>query len=90
MPNLRESIHWDKQLEDGLPDCRLSYSERDNDIVYLGRMPMHQVYCASCGKLQGLSTMHTTFVFYVCDPCVGRDGPPPACEEVKGPNLMEV
>jgi len=86
MPNLSNTRLWDRQLEFGFPDCRLSYLEREKAQVIRGRMIFDMVYCASCGEPKCLAPMEaTTFAFFVCDLCVARAGPPPGCEEVAGP-----
>ena len=71
---LRESKNWDKQLEQGLPDCRLRNPDRKT--VYRGQMEYEFVYCANCGHEGALVTANwATHVFYICDPCVRKVGP---------------
>lgn len=83
MPDLRQSHWWDKELETDLPDCRVSYAQRERKIVHRGRMAFEMVYCANCGKESGLVTAEwTAHVFFVCDDCVLRQGTPPGCSEV--------
>src|SRR5258708_32642837 len=81
--DLRNSRWWDKEIETGLPDCRVSYTNRDKQRVIRGRMVWEMVYCASCSKLHGLATVETPHIFFVCDACVTKQGPPPGCKEVK-------
>jgi len=80
--DLRNSRFWDKELEGGLPDCRLSPSTREKSIVMRGRMAFEKVYCANCGVESGLVTAEwSAHVFYVCNACVGINGAPPGCVE---------
>lgn len=75
MPDVAESRFWDHQLEEGYPDCRLAYQNRiDNRIIRNGQA-FDAVFCAMCGKPQGISPVTTAFMFFVCDPCA-RDNPP--------------
>ena len=79
MRDRRLESGWDKQLEfDGrehLPDCR---SRDTADRVQRGRIWWDKVYCANCGKLEGLVTSDwTPHVFAVCADCVGVLGEPP-------------
>jgi hypothetical protein len=83
VPDLRTSQHWDRQLEAGLPDSRLSYSNREKSIFSLGRLQLERVYCASCGAAGGGVTPEwSPHVFFVCEPCARKSGPPPGCVEV--------
>lgn len=79
--NVRD--HWDKELENGMPDCRLTGHNRVRQTVYLGRMEMEKVYCANCGADGGLCTAEwTPHIFYICTPCARKLGPVA--------NLMEI
>jgi len=84
--DFRESFFWDKTLEEGLPDCRLSYSNRDKKVVRRGRMEMDVVFCVSCGEESGLVPVHCPHVFFVCDSCFARmeNIPPPGTVQVAG------
>lgn len=78
MRDRRIELGWDRQLEfDGgqhLPDCR---SRNEADRVRHGRLWWDKVYCANCGKLEGLVTSDwTPHVFAVCIECVVRMGEP--------------
>jgi len=81
----RESIGWDKQLEGGLPDCRLTGGNRDATAITRYGMSWQRVFCASCGRPAGLCTEWTPHVFYVCDqpeclataPVTAIEVPPP-------------
>jgi hypothetical protein len=74
--------NWDRQLEFGLPDCRLSGSSRDKTVV-VGRMEFERVFCANCGKSGGAVTAGwCSHIFYICDQCDEKLGPPPGCIEV--------
>ncbi len=84
MSDLRLSRFWDRQLEGGLPDCRVRRSDRERAIVNRGRMAFEKVYCANCHKEAGLVTAEwTAHVFFICDDCA-RTGGPPGCIEVTG------
>jgi len=85
MSNLREGL-WDKQLERGLPDCRVRYEDREKNIVWRGRMAFEKVFCAQCHEEKGLVTAEwTAHVFFICDPCYAKmmGRPPPGCVEIK-------
>lgn len=69
MPDFRESLFWDKELETELPDCRLSYSNRERRTVTRGRMQMDVVFCSTCHKENGLVPVHCPHVFFICDSC---------------------
>lgn len=91
MPDLAESQFWDRQLEDGLPDCRLPYGKRIDSQITRGRMAFDIVYCANCHRPQGLAPVSgTSFVFFICDPCVGRQGPPEGVHEVSMPEFRSL
>ena len=78
--SLRDSIHWDRQFEEGLPDSRLSGSNREKTTVYHGRMECEKIFCADCGIYAGLVTAYwTPHIFYLCNDCA-----------LKRPNLIEV
>jgi hypothetical protein len=82
--DLRDSRYWDRQLESGLPDSRLSYSNREKAMVVRGRMVLEKVFCANCGaEGGGVTPEFAAHVFYVCEPCALRLGPPPGCVEVQ-------
>ena len=66
---------WDRELEGGLPDCRLTGHRRRATLVPLGRMMMERVYCANCSADGGLVTAEwTTHVFYLCELCKDKYG----------------
>lgn len=86
--DLRLSKFWDREVEFGLPDCRLKASERE--VVMLnGRLPVHAVYCANCGGLHGYATVWTPHIFFICDACVGRAGKPPRALEITKKQMAE-
>ena len=72
MSDLRLSRVWDREIESGLPDCRVRYSDR-NPVTYR-QMPMDKVYCANCHRLQGMATIWTPHVFFICDACFIKSG----------------
>jgi hypothetical protein len=82
--DLRNSRLWDRQLEVDLPDSRLSSFKREQTLVRLGRLEYERVFCANCGAPGGGVTPEwSPHVFYVCDDCAHRLGPPAGCIEVK-------
>lgn len=84
MIDRRLENQWDKQLEQGLPDSRLRM--RENKRIFRAHMWWDPVYCASCGELKGLVTADwTPHVFYICDPCALKNGPPPGALEAHVP-----
>lgn len=81
--SLRDSRYWDRELERGYPDSRLAGSARDNKTVVYARMLWERVFCANCGCDGGIVTAGwSAFVFYVCEPCAMKLGPPPGCVEI--------
>lgn len=72
MPDFRESLFWDKELETELPDCRLSYSNREKRTVTRGRMQMDVVFCSTCHKENGLVPVHCPHVWFQCDDCFAK------------------
>jgi hypothetical protein len=67
-----EKDNWDRQLEEGLPDCRLQSTARRRTQVLHANMWMEKVFCANCGCDGGLVTAGwAEHVFYLCDPCAG-------------------
>ena len=77
--DLQRSRLWDRQIEGDLPDCRLKYENRQDDVVVRGRIVFERVYCANCGNPGGAVTAgHTTFAFYLCDGCAEMLGGAPS------------
>lgn len=77
---MRNSIHWDRELEGGLPDSRLSLARRKTTVMRAGQL-MEKVFCANCGADGGLITAEfCPHIFYVCDNCFLKFGPPPLPE----------
>lgn len=86
--DVRLSKLWDREVEQGLPDCRIKESERE--VVALnGRIPVHAVYCANCGGLHGYATVWTPYIFFVCDPCARGYGKPPGLTEITKKQMAE-
>lgn len=80
--DLRNSIHWDKQLESGLPDSRLSSFKREQTMFSIGRKQYERVFCANCGTQGGGVTPEwAPHIFFVCDDCFLTHGAPPGCVE---------
>ena len=73
------------ELTEGLPDCRLK-GRRDITRPFrdrLGYSERERVFCANCGCDGGMITRDwAEHVFYVCDDCAGRLGPPHGVVEV--------
>jgi hypothetical protein len=74
--------NWEKQLEKGLPDCRVKPFEREKAAVQIGRMQWDTVFCAQCFKPSGAVPPNVPHVFFICDECVYTNGPPPECVQV--------
>lgn len=61
---------WDRELESGLPDSRLSGPRRRATTVIRGGMKYETCFCANCGKSGGLITADwSPHCFYLCDDC---------------------
>jgi hypothetical protein len=77
---------WERQFEMGLPDCRMSYLERDQHRVYFKHIGQAWdiVYCASCHTAQMATPPDCPHVFFLCDKCFYEKGPPPDCIQVPG------
>lgn len=70
-------MSWDRQLEGGLPDSRLSGAARERTTVRYAHMLWERVFCASCGADGGIITAEwSPHVFYVCDVCAAKLGAP--------------
>lgn len=80
---------WDRQLEKGLPDCRVAFQDRERNRVVRGRMLLDKVFCAQCGGLYGAVTPNVAFVFFLCDPCFYKGGTPPGCVKVPDAAVRE-
>lgn len=75
-------MSWDRELEGGLPDCRLSGARRRATTVVLKSILMERVFCANCGCDGGLVTAEwSPHIFFVCAECVTRSGPPSGLTE---------
>ena len=69
----RNSKLWDRQLEGGLPDCRVAESQRDEHKIVRGQNVFDLVYCGSCSKPSNYMTPDSSpFVFYLCDSCAEK------------------
>jgi hypothetical protein len=68
----RLELGWDPQLEGGLPDCR-PRARRDKHRVHRRDGVFDKVYCANCGKFDGLvSSDWTPHVYALCNECARR------------------
>lgn len=65
-----------------LPDARLDLwgKRKRTEFVYQGQT-FEMVYCVNCGTGGG-AVYKGCPVFYLCDECVGKWGPPPGAIEV--------
>jgi hypothetical protein len=69
---------WNRELEFGLPDSRLTVDRarkmREN-MTPVGRMWMEKVFCANCGCDGGAVTPEwARHIFFLCDDCAYRYG----------------
>ena len=81
--NLRDG-NWDRQLEDWLPDSRLSGTDRERTAIQLGRLKFERIFCASCGANGGgVLADWSPHVFYVCQECADKLGPPPGMAQIE-------
>lgn len=78
--------NWDgTPLVDGipLPDARLDlWAKRKRTEVNLGSAIYERVFCVNCGQPNGAVPKGCP-VFFLCDECVGKWGPPPGALEVE-------
>lgn len=89
MNNIRLSKHWNREVEQGLPDCRLRYDERKTIFLHGTRLAVDAVYCANCGSVEGYATVHTPHIFFICDSCVGINGAPSGLTEITKKQMAE-
>jgi hypothetical protein len=77
---------WNRELEFGLPDCRLNFDRANKQAQAMsphGRMWMERVFCANCGCDGGLVTPEwAAHVFYLCQECADKYGPVQGATEV--------
>jgi hypothetical protein len=71
-----------------LPDARLDLwgRRKRTEVVLGGSHVFERVFCVNCGIASG-AVPRGCPVFYLCDECVGKWGPPPGCIEVKTDGL---
>jgi hypothetical protein len=70
-----------------LPDARLDlWARRKRTEVVAGSLPFERIFCVNCGVPAG-AVPRGCPVFFLCDACVGKHGPPPGCIEVKTDGL---
>lgn len=69
---------WNRELEFGLPDSRLTVdraTKQAQGMTPHGRMWMEKVFCANCGCDGGLVTPEwAQHIFYLCDECAHKHG----------------
>lgn len=66
-----------------LPDARLDLwgRRKRTEFVYQGQT-FEMVFCVNCGAVGG-AVFKDCPVFFLCDACVGKWGPPPGAIEVE-------
>jgi len=64
---------------DQLPDSRVTRHKK-SILTKMGWCEV--VYCANCGVEHGVCTEDLTGIFYICDSCVEKHGPPVGVTEV--------
>lgn len=74
--------NWERELERGLPDCRIRPIDRDMARYRHGRLVLDRVFCGSCHEPFGGVMPNCPHVFYICDDCARVKGAPPECVEV--------
>ena len=80
-----EKHSWNRELEFGMPDSRLTVDRAKGQrqaMVPYGRMWMDRVFCMNCGCDGGLATPELQFLSYICDECAYKWGSPPGMFEV--------
>ena len=78
----RLELGWDRQLEERRPDCR-PRGRRDKDRVRRGNAWYEKVYCANCGKLDGLVNADwTPHVYALCNECAEKFRAPPGAVQL--------
>jgi hypothetical protein len=87
--DLRLSKFWNREVEFGLPDCRLRHGERQPVLLHGTRLAVDAVFCANCGTLEGYATVETPHIFFICDTCVGCSGKPSGLTEVTKKQMAE-
>jgi hypothetical protein len=84
-----EKHSWNRELEFGLPDSRLTVDRAKGQMQGMtphGRMWMDRAFCMNCGRDGGLVTPECVqFFSYLCEECAYRWGTPPGMAEVPGP-----
>lgn len=75
---------WNKELEGGMPDCRLKVLDRDklNFLWGYQNIKLDLFFCAVCGEPGGGVGPDCPFIFYLCDNCAGVHGNPPGLVRV--------
>jgi hypothetical protein len=74
---------WEREFEKNgyksLPDCRVSYLERDNHRVFLRHLGQgwDTVFCASCHKPKMAVAPDCPHVFFICQTCIDTKPLPP-------------
>jgi len=65
-----------------IPDARLDlWGRRKRTEVVLLEQLYERVFCVNCGKAAGAVTKGSP-IFFLCDECVEKWGPPAGCIEV--------
>lgn len=78
---------WNRELEFGMPDSRLTVDRakgQQQSMTPLGKMWMDRAFCMNCGKAGGLVTPDLAFFSYLCNECAETHGDPPGMARVPG------
>ncbi len=81
---------WERAFEKNgpyaLPDCRVSFLERDKHRVLLSSIGQAWdiVYCPLCGEPKMAVSPDCPHVFFICQTCVDEHGAPPDVIQVPG------
>lgn len=66
-------------MKDELPDSRTILTKK---TLHTKLGWSEAVYCVNCGVLVGMCSEDLTKMFYICDVCAEKHGPPAGAEEV--------
>lgn len=81
---------WEREFEKNgafqLPDCRVSYLERDNHRVFFRHIGQAWdiVYCAICCEPKMAVPPDCPHVYFICPDCVAAGKVPPDAIQVPG------
>lgn len=81
---------WEREFEKNgryaLPDCRLTFLERDKHRIFLPHLGQawDKVFCAECGEPQMAVPPDCPHVYFLCQKCVDDGKAPPDAIQVPG------